>query len=144
RRPAEQLRRDLRRGVVDRHHGRRRAEDGDLRLHRAADLRLPVSRVAGLLYAAVAYVAVVASIGYMLGFLIAAPLPKNIDKGSPTGAIGIVFDVLLIVLFGLQHSLMARPGVKVLVRRAVPEFAERSTYVLGASLVLGVVMLAWQ
>ncbi|MEA2645453.1 MAG: methanethiol S-methyltransferase [Chloroflexota bacterium] len=100
--------------------------------------------VAGLAYAGIAYLAVVVAMTYLIGFLIGAPLPKNIDDGMPADAAGIALDLVLLALFGAQHSLMARPGFKAAIGRVVPEHAERSTYVVAASAVLGLAMLLWR
>ena len=72
-------------------------------------------------------------------------LPKTIDAG-PHSSIGlsVVVDVLLLALFGLQHSGMARPSVKALITRGVPEALERTVYVVMASLAVWALCLGWQ
>lgn len=71
-------------------------------------------------------------------------VPHSIDAGRPTGPVGlaIAVDLGLIALFGLQHSVMARIGFKDWLKRRLPASAERSVYVLMASLVL--ILLFWQ
>ncbi|MGA9678759.1 MAG: isoprenylcysteine carboxylmethyltransferase family protein [Mycobacterium sp.] len=72
-------------------------------------------------------------------------LPKTVDTG-PHLSMGpsVVVDVLLLALFGLQHSGMARPSVKALITRWVPEALERSVYIVMASLAVWVLCLGWQ
>lgn len=71
-------------------------------------------------------------------------VPHSIDAGRPTGptALAVVVDLGLIALFGLQHSVMARIGFKDWLKRRLPASAERSVYVLTASLLL--ILLFWQ
>lgn len=72
-------------------------------------------------------------------------LPKTIDAGPhrSTG-VSVVIDTLLLALFGLQHSGMARPWFKALITRWVPEALERTVYIVMASLAIWVLCLGWQ
>jgi protein-S-isoprenylcysteine O-methyltransferase Ste14 len=78
--------------------------------------------------------------------LIRTLVPKSIDLGRDMGSPGaaLLINVGLILLFGLQHSVMARPGFKRVWTRLVPKELERSVYVLLASAVLVVVMWFWR
>ncbi len=71
-------------------------------------------------------------------------VPFSIDAGRTTGPVGlaVAINLGLIALFGLQHSLMARLGFKAWLKRTVPASAERSVFVLLASLFL--ILLFWQ
>ena len=71
-------------------------------------------------------------------------VPHSIDSGRETGAIGValVINLALIALFGMQHSVMARSGFKAWLTRRLPASAERSFYVLLASMML--ILLFWQ
>lgn len=70
----------------------------------------------------------------------------SIDSGRAVGSFGtaLVINLCLIGLFGLQHSIMARPGFKEAWTRVVPRPAERSVYVLLSSIVLVFVMWQWR
>ena len=98
-------------------------------------------------YAVLAYAAAQACLLYLVGFLADVVVPRSVDgrtgaTGVGTGA-ALARDAALVLLFGVTHSVLARPGAKRLVVRAVPRAAERSTYVLVAAAALGALMLAW-
>lgn len=82
---------------------------------------------------------------YMAAFVGGFIVPKTIDApaGGPVAA-AVVVNVLLLVFFGLQHSVMARPWFKDLWTRIVPRPIERSTYVLASCIVLALLMWAWR
>lgn len=85
------------------------------------------------------------AIAYAVGFLADLGVPKTVDAGSTHGAgHPLVVDVALLGLFGLQHSLMARPWFKARWTRVVPETIERSTYVLFAGGALLLLMWGWR
>jgi protein-S-isoprenylcysteine O-methyltransferase Ste14 len=94
-------------------------------------------------YAALAYAVFLGSMLWAVAFLAGVGAPKTIDSGTP-GPVepALATDLLLVALFGLQHSVMARPAFKRAWTRIVPAPIERSTYVLFASLLL--VLLFWQ
>ncbi|MBX3432297.1 MAG: isoprenylcysteine carboxylmethyltransferase family protein [Pirellulales bacterium] len=72
-------------------------------------------------------------------------LPKTIDSPSAlTAGAAVAVNLALVALFGLQHSIMARPGFKQAWTRFVPPPIERSTYVLVSCLVTILVMRHWQ
>lgn len=104
---------------------------------------LPV-RVAVLAFGVAAYLvgvgALVALILIMLGVLpfTGGPLGK-LDLG-----VALALDLLLLVAFALQHSVMARPSFKARWTRVVPAAAERSTYLFATGLVLLPLLMLWQ
>lgn len=105
-----------------------------------------MSRAATLLFSLVAYAVFFATFLYLIAFVGNLPfVPITVDRGPEAPvATAIAIDLALIVLFGLQHSVMARQGFKKAWTRIVPREAERSVYVLLASLVLIIMFAAWR
>jgi methanethiol S-methyltransferase len=105
-----------------------------------------MSRAFNLLFAIVCYAVFFATFLYLIAFVGDLPVPKTID--SPASSLApvaaAVVDVALIALFGLQHSVMARPAFKRAWTRVVPPAAERSVYVLFASIALLILFWLWQ
>ena len=99
--------------------------------------------IASALYGVFSYLVFLGAILYAIVFVGDLPVPKTIDSGQG-GSLGaaLVIDILLLGLFAIQHSVMARPAFKRWWTRFVPQPVERTTYVLLASLVL--VLLFWQ
>ena len=105
-----------------------------------------MSRAATLLFAVIAYAVFFATFLYLICFvgdLAFAPKTVDVGPGAPI-AVAVVIDILLIALFGLQHSVMARPGFKRTWTKVVPPPAERSVYVLAASAALIILFLGWR
>jgi protein-S-isoprenylcysteine O-methyltransferase Ste14 len=102
-----------------------------------------VSRCIAFLYGAVAYFTFFGTILYAIGFVSGFIVPKTIDTGatSPTGT-ALAINLVLMSLFAVQHSVMARKPFKQWWTQYIPKSIERSTYVLFASLVL--LLLFWQ
>jgi len=102
-------------------------------------------RVGIFVYGVVAYVLFLASFLYAIGFLDGQIVPKTIDSGEQAGVgFSVLIDVLLLGLFAVQHSVMARPAFKKWWTTIVPETIERSTYVLATSLVLFLIYWQWK
>jgi protein-S-isoprenylcysteine O-methyltransferase Ste14 len=93
----------------------------------------------------VCYAIFFATFLYLVGFLGGVAVPKTIDSGSvgPIGA-ALLVDTALLLLFGVQHSVMARPRFKAWWTRVVPHAIERSTYVLASSAALIALFVFWQ
>ncbi len=104
----------------------------------------PSNSFLALAFAAFALVGAVASLIGLVGFLSNTLHARTIDAGpSSSTRFAWVVDVLLVALFGLQHSLMARAGFKRWSSRFVPLAFERSVYVLASALALGALTVAW-
>lgn len=97
-----------------------------------------------LLYGAAAYLACMATLLYFIGFSGNLLVPKSVDLGAAAGwAEALTVDLLLLALFGLQHSVMARQGFKTRWSRLVPREVERSTYGVAACAVLALLFRFW-
>src|SRR3981189_814655 len=102
-----------------------------------------IFRFVGVLYGLVAYFAFFGTILYAIGFVTGLVVPKTIDTGTESSATeALIVNLLLMSLFAVQHSVMARKQFKQWWRQYVPKSVERSTYVLFASLAL--ILLFWQ
>jgi protein-S-isoprenylcysteine O-methyltransferase Ste14 len=104
-----------------------------------------MKRTVAFAYAVCCYVVFLATLLYAVGFLGNFGVQKSIDAPS-TGSIAIALciDGMLLAVFALQHSIMARPWFKRAWTRLVPEPVERSTYVLFSSAALLLMFWAWQ
>ena len=98
-----------------------------------------------LLYALLCYLAFLGTFVYLIAFVGDLGVARSLASG-PAGPAGwaLAANLGLIALFGLQHSLMARPAFKRVWTRVVPPALERSTYVLFSSLALILLFRCWQ
>jgi len=102
-----------------------------------------MGRLLGFLYGLVAYLVFFGTILYAIGFVTGLIVPKTIDTGTVVPlAEALIVNLLLMTLFAVQHSVMARKQFKQWWTQYVPKSVERSTYVLLASLAL--ILLFWQ
>jgi methanethiol S-methyltransferase len=102
-------------------------------------------RLALAAYGLICYAVFFATYLYAVGFVGNLFVPRTID-GPPGGSIiaGVAVDLVLLLAFALQHSVMARSGFKRWITRSIPEAAERSTYVLASSLALIALFVFWR
>lgn len=96
------------------------------------------------LYGVAAYVAGLVTLLYFIGFSANLLVPKSVDLGAGAPWIeALGTDLLLLVLFGIQHSVMARRGFKRWWMRVVPPAVERSTFMLATCAVLMLLFWFW-
>ena len=108
------------------------------------------ARLAIFVYGTLTYVLFLGIFLYLPGFLCDWIVPRTINTpavpadggGNTTSA--VVMNVLLLSLFAIQHSVMARPAFKEWWTKIIPKSAERSTYVLATNLVLALFYWQWR
>lgn len=105
-----------------------------------------MSRTLSLIFAIICYAVFFATFLYLIAFVGDLPVPQTVN--SPPSSLApmaaAVVDLVLVSLFGLQHSIMARPAFKRSWTRVVPPAIERSVYVLSASIALLILFWFWQ
>jgi len=104
-----------------------------------------MGRIIALLYGVLVYLFFFVAFLYFIGFVGDLFVPKSIDTGAATSTgVAAAVNVALILVFALQHSVMARPGFKKIWTQIIPEAVERSSYILFSTLFLIVLMFYWQ
>jgi len=102
-------------------------------------------RIFAIVYGSIAYLAGFITLVYAIGFLGGLPVPKTINSGIPGDLISsIIINLVVLTLFALQHSIMARPAFKKWWVQFVPEYLERSTYILFTAIVLALLYWLWR
>lgn len=108
------------------------------------ELKPSALRILSFLYGVSAYVACLAALLYFVAFSGNLVAPKSVDVGAGAGWLeALTTDLLLLALFGVQHSVMARQGFKRWWTRVVPPPVERSTYVVATCAVLALMFWFW-
>ncbi len=104
-----------------------------------------MSKMTAFLYGILSYLVFFPTFLYAVGFVAGAVVPKTIDTGPVAPpATALAIDLILLSIFAVQHSLMARPRFKQWWTQFVPPSVERSTYVLFASLALALLFWQWR
>jgi protein-S-isoprenylcysteine O-methyltransferase Ste14 len=96
-------------------------------------------------YGIVCYVVFFATFLYAVGFIANIAVPKTIDSGDVIRTReALAVNVVLLLIFALQHSIMARKPFKQWLARWISPSVERSTYVLASSLALALLFWLWR
>jgi len=104
-----------------------------------------MKRVAVFLYGVLSYAACLVAFLWAIGFVGNFMIPKSLDSAVRVPFWqALITDVLLLGVFAVQHSVMARPAFKRVLTRYIPQAAERSTYVLLSSLLMFALFVYWQ
>ena len=104
-----------------------------------------MKRLLVLVFGVISYLVFLGTFVYAIGFLGNVLVPKTIDSPADVPwRTAFVVNLVLLTVFALPHSVMARPGFKRWWTRFVPQPAERSTYVLFSSLALMLMFWQWQ
>jgi protein-S-isoprenylcysteine O-methyltransferase Ste14 len=99
----------------------------------------------GLLYSIASYVLFLGAFTYFAVFSDGVLVPWTVDSGTPgSTAVAVILDLAVILIFGLQHTIMARASFKRAITRVIPPAVERATFVLASSLALILVMWQWR
>ncbi len=104
-----------------------------------------MKKYAVLLYGIISYLISLGVFVYLMGFIGNIIVENSIDS-NPTKPMwyAIFVNVSLLIVFALQHSVMARPSFKRFWTKVIPIEAERSTYVLFSSLAMVILFSFWE
>lgn len=104
-----------------------------------------LGRLLVLLYGIVAYTTFLGTLLYAVGFITGQVVPKSMNTGEPGELVpSLLVNAALLIVFALQHSVMARPGFKAWWTRFVPTSMERPTYVLFTNVAFVLLFWLWR
>ncbi len=104
-----------------------------------------MKRMLCFLYGSIIYVFFLGTFLYAMGFVEGVVVPKSIDMGIQEATNRAIWiNVLILGVFGIQHSIMARPGFKKHWTKIIPEPIERSTFVLVTCVILCFMYWQWR
>lgn len=104
-----------------------------------------VGRIVAFLYGVIAYVFFFVTFLYAIGFVEGLVVPTTIDTGLAAPTLrALIINLILMSIFAIQHSVMARPQFKRWWTQFVPASVERTTYVLFATLALALLLWQWR
>jgi protein-S-isoprenylcysteine O-methyltransferase Ste14 len=104
-----------------------------------------MGRIAALIYGALAYLLALGALLYAIGFVSGLVVPKTIDAGAVRPMVEtLAVNLVLLSIFALQHSVMARQSFKQWWTKVVPAPIERSTYGLFSALALFLLIWQWR
>ncbi len=102
-------------------------------------------RPAYLVLSAAAWAGFVAVTLWTIAFLAGVVVPRVVDGPSRTTApVAVTTDLALLLLFAVQHSVMARPRIKAALRRGIPAELERTSYLVATEICLVLILVLWQ
>jgi protein-S-isoprenylcysteine O-methyltransferase Ste14 len=102
-----------------------------------------------MLYGLISYLLFFGVFLYFIAFNAELLVPKTLSSSAVTSVqidsiLALLIDLALLLLWGVQHTVMARGWFKEAIARVIPHHTERSTYVLASTTVLALLMYAWQ
>lgn len=104
-----------------------------------------MKRFVVLFYGVICYVAFLGTLLYLIGFVNSVVVPRGLDTGQSAPLLaGTLVNLALVLVFAVQHTVMARPRFKAWWKRTLPEPIGRSTYVLLASLAFALMFWQWR
>lgn len=104
-----------------------------------------MNRAIVFLYGIISYVLFLAAFLYAIGFVGNLLVPKSINSpGGDPLATAILINALILSIFAIQHTIMARPAFKSKLSKIIPQEAERSTFVMMTSLIFGLLFWQWR